>query len=479
MQIASNIVQPLMELHSSHGSGIFRIERASVKKQLVVKEGRLVFAESNVPQEHLAKIMVALNLLPKNSLKEITALMKSGKTSEAAIFEDGHADAPNVKKGRHEQALVIIASTLEWTNAAMRFFPGDNLVPYQLNLNLALPELLGEAARRAVKHRRMAFSPEQLDGDVVLLESLHRKGMPFPLNKEEFFACSLLSEKMRTADLISLIPTGEASPEELLMRLMILGIIKFEPKPSSDSESNTLILEIEEMLQHFETASAYNILSVKTDADLAEIQAAYHELAKRFHPDRFQSKGFSAQDRAKAERVFTFINAAYSTLRNPASRAIYDETRLAKESKVVSALKAKTAAKSEEEAQVEALFREGRQSLAGKNFEKAVEQLKSCVWLRPKKANYNYYLGLAESQLPGLLKSAEQHFLKAIELESMSADSHLELAKLYMKVMLPRKAEIQLQEVLRWDPGNAEANNLLSDMENLEKSQTSPLRWKR
>jgi tetratricopeptide (TPR) repeat protein len=474
----ANLVQTLLELHSSRSSGVFRIERQTAKKQLVLKDGLLVYAESNLPQEHLARIMIAMSLLPKDKLKDITALMKIRKTSEEAIFEACHIDPQSLINGRHEQAIVITASLLGWDDFAMHFYPGENLVRYQLNLGLALPELLCISARLAAKDRRGLFSSAASEGALVLCETFSRKEMPFPLYNDESYVCSLLSEKMNVADLISLIPSGEAAPEELLRRLMILGLIKLEAKTSSASESTSLVLEIEDMLLRFETAGPYEILSVKTDANQAELQTAYHELAKRFHPDRFQSKDFSVQDREKAERVFALINTAYTTLRDPASRASYDETRLAKESIVEAALKAK-AAKSEEETQVEALFQEGRLSLIRGDYEKAVDQLRSCVWLNPKKATYIYYLGLAESEIPALLKSAEQHFLKAIELENMFAGGHLSLAKLYIKVMLPRKAEMQLQELLRWDPGNLEAQTILAELEKAEKTRTGVLRWKR
>jgi molecular chaperone DnaJ len=457
----SGLVQALLELHSSRGGGIFRCERGKAKKQLVLKEGSLVYAESNLPQEHLARIMVGMELLPGDSLKDISSLMKTGKTSEQAIFESCHSNGQLIR-GRHEQAVVITASMLEWDNCSMHLYPGQNLIPCQLNLSLALPELLCVSARRAAKnHRTTILSAEEA---VAPGEYFSRKDLFPPLSKEEMYACSLLNEKMSVTDLLSLIPSGERAPEELLMSLIILGLARLENKNAHAGASNSLIGEVEDMLLRFETANAYEILSAKTDASQNEIQAAYHELAKRFHPDRFQTNDFSAEDRVKAERVFASVNTAYSTLRDTASRASYDETRITKESKLEAALKAKAASKSEEEAQVEALFKEGRLSLSRGDFEKAVEQLKSCVWFRPKNSNYNYCLGLAESEMPGLLKSAEQHFLKAIELESMSTDTHIALAKLYIKVMLPRKAEMQLQEVLRWDPGNAEAHRMLDEL---------------
>ncbi len=473
----SILIQTLLELHKTHSSGVVRIEQAKEKKQLVLKQGLLVYAESNLPQEHLARIMIAAELLPKEKLKDITSSMKAGKTSEEAIMEVCSCDARTLINGRREQALVILASLLKWDDPTIHLYPGENVVRYQLNLSHALPELLVLAARQAFKERPVQLSSELLAGNLVLNQSLSREEAWFPLNKEEFYVCSLLSENMAAADLLSLIPAGEASPEELIMRLFLLGLVKLEPKNVSFGKSNSLIMEIEDMILHFETANAYTVLSVKTDAQQAEIQAAYYELAKRFHPDHFQSKDFSVQDRAKAEQLFTFINKAYTTLKDPLARANYDETRLVKESQLDAALKAK-AAKSEEEAQVEAVFQEGRVSLARGDFKKAVEQLKSCVWFNSQKASYNYYLGLAESEISELRKSAEQHFLKAIELESLSADSHLALARLYIKVMLPRKAEIKVKEVLQWDPQNSEAHKLLTELEKAGNTRTGALRWK-
>jgi len=152
------------------------------------------------------------------------------------------------------------------------------------------------------------------------------------------------------------------------------------------------------------------------------------------------------------------------TLKDPDSRASYDEERLRKEDKAEAAIKTNDSAGTEEERMIEALFRQGRKSLAQGDFEKAAKELKSCVHLRPENASYNYYLGLAESEIPGLYKSAEQHLLKVIELEGIATNSQIALVKLYLKVKLPRKASGLLDELLRWDPENPEANKLLEEM---------------
>jgi curved DNA-binding protein CbpA len=475
MSLNPRLLETLLNLYKSGQSGVLRAQRSLAKKQLVVKKGLLVFAESNLPEEHLARILISMGFLPRAKLNEIASLMKTGKTSEEAVFAGANSDEHALEKGRLEQATVILASLLGWDNFDLHFYPGEDLIRHQTNLGLTLPEILVISARRAVSGNLVPIPPKLLQGTVSIAEAFSQKGLDFPLNSIESYAYSLLHGKMDTAVVLPLIPAGEATPEEVLLRLYVLGLIKLESplvaqsvKTHAATVASSIAPLLEDMALRFETASLYEILSIQTDASPEEIQAAYHDLAKQFHPDRFQSEEFTTNLRNNAERVFTYMNAAYTTLRDPVSRACYDETRLTKESKVEAALKARAATGSEEEKMTEVLFREGRTSLARGDFEKAVEQLKSCVWMHPEKANYNYYLGMAESEIPKLRKSAEQHLLKAAELESTSANSHLELAKLYIKVMLPRKAEMQLQEILRWDPENREAHKLLADLEKLD-----------
>jgi curved DNA-binding protein CbpA len=220
---------------------------------------------------------------------------------------------------------------------------------------------------------------------------------------------------------------------------------------------------LEEMLIRFQSANLYEILLVGAEASQEEIQNAYHDQAKKLHPDRFQSSDFSTEVRGKAEQVFARINEAYFTLKNPYARAAYDEKRFAPGGKTAGT--ASGVAPPEETA--EALFREGRILLARGDPASAAERLKGCVWLCPEKAAYQHYLGVAQSKIASLRKSAEQHLLRSIELEGSSVDSHLALASLYIDVNLPRKAELQLQRALVLDPENVEGRKLSAELKKL------------
>jgi tetratricopeptide (TPR) repeat protein len=465
-----DLIETLLDLHEGRRSGVLRFEQGKVKKQLVLRQGTLAFSESNVPEEHLARILVEMEHLTKADLTSVTALMKAGKALDDALLAVEQLDAKRLEEGIREQAVAILASLLAWEDCESRFYSGEGLIKRQVNLAIPLPQIILLSARRAVSKRQLPPALGKLEGKVSYSESGRERRSKLPLDTFEAFAYSVAYEPILVENLISLMPSGADSPPELVFRLLLLGLLQLEAPGTESEESlraktvSRLKLAIEDMLRRFELANYYEILGVGPMAGEDEIKTAYHELAREYHPDRFQSGEYSGEFRSQVERLFTYITGAYTILSDTTSRAIYEDTRLKKDSKVESTLQARSGVDTEKEKMADALFRAGRASLSEMDYEKAATHFKECVWLLPEIARYHYYLGLSQSEVPRFQKLAEEHLLKAIELERTTPESYLALGKLYVKVNLPRRAVVQFQEVLRWDPQHREAQKLLDEI---------------
>ena len=59
----------------------------------------------------------------------------------------------------------------------------------------------------------------------------------------------------------------------------------------------------------------FEILEISPDASIEDIKAAYHRLAKQWHPDRY-----SGQEKVVAEEKFRALAEAFSTLKDPGRR---------------------------------------------------------------------------------------------------------------------------------------------------------------
>ena len=65
----------------------------------------------------------------------------------------------------------------------------------------------------------------------------------------------------------------------------------------------------------------YEVLGVERTASESQIKQAYHKMAKKWHPDKNNSK------REEATEVFKYIHNAYSVINNQTERSWYDSHR--------------------------------------------------------------------------------------------------------------------------------------------------------
>jgi curved DNA-binding protein CbpA len=452
----------LLDLHKSSRSGILRIERRHEKKQLVLHQGLLVYAESNQPEDHLAKVMVTENLLASSALKEITSGMKQGKNSEEAILALPNAKIEDVMKGRHCQAIAIAASLWAWTELNLHLFAGEDRSQHHSNLALSLPELLILSARRAIAKKIITLPHNYLQGTISPVTDLEHRTAAIPFHATESEILSTVKNPAPMSELFTRFPADS------LLCLLTLGLLEYhadtEQSESGSDDAATQIRNLETMVRRLRHENFYQILSVSPQTRPEEIQTAYHDLAKQFHPDRFQSEDFSSDIRRNAQHVFAAINEAYRVLKNPNSRTAYDTNRQTPTEQTASSAVNGASLQSDQEKLAATLFQSGRSFLTQNEYDKAAEYFKRCLWLRPQNALYTYYMGVALAKNPKLQKEAEHHLLKALELDAMSIESHLELAKLYINSRLPRKAEQHLRQFLHWNPHHQEAENLLKEL---------------
>jgi tetratricopeptide (TPR) repeat protein len=98
-------------------------------------------------------------------------------------------------------------------------------------------------------------------------------------------------------------------------------------EPSGEEEScdldPALQVRLDTMVLALSTATHYEVLTVKEDADKKTIKRAYYELAALLHPDRHFRKQLGRY-KAKMNDVFVRITLACETLTDPLKRASYD-----------------------------------------------------------------------------------------------------------------------------------------------------------
>ena len=318
----------LLNLHKSRRSGILRVENKTDKKQIVFDEGRIAFAESNLPGEHLAKIMTEQKLLPVARLREVAAAMKKGRTGEDALLETPGVKTQDVAKGITEQALVIMASLWRWTGCSINFYAGENLIPRKIKASLSPPDVIISSARYAVAKSLYAAPRGFLEGRFEVVEALAVGAGEIPFNDNEAAILVNLKKPLNTMSLLTQANSQSGNTEDSILSLAAIGLIHFQSPDEilmNAADPYAMVLMLENELRRIETSNLYDILLVQRDVSADALQQAYHRMAKQFHPDLFPSRDFSEEIRMKAQKAFTTINEAYFVLKDPVARETYNK----------------------------------------------------------------------------------------------------------------------------------------------------------
>jgi curved DNA-binding protein CbpA len=193
-------------------------------------------------------------------------------------------------------------------------------------------------------------------------------------------------------------------------------------------------------------ANYYEVLGVERSASPQQIRDRFRQLARENHPDRYRGP-----DKQDAERKFQTLTEAMNVLTDPARRKQYDEelntgmgrgtTDLAQVGRAYLGKGVKA-------------FKEGDIRAAYENFDMAVKH-------NPQDAKGFHYLALAAARIPGFTRQAVQAIESAVQREPMNPLFLKDAGLICRNANLLAKAERYLEEALKWDASNAEAQTAL------------------
>lgn len=212
----------------------------------------------------------------------------------------------------------------------------------------------------------------------------------------------------------------------------------------------------------------YKVLQVARDASEKQIKEAYHRVARERHPD----KGVTLDEIQRLQQEFALVSAAYNVLKDKDRRAEYD-ARLQKDeatraqtgeqpatsgTAAASAMTAtKVASLRDRVAIAKRAYAKGVQMLEANDFARAAEFFDAAVKNDDANAEYQVKLGLALMRAHQSLNRAVSAIQRAIELDPYKAEHRLALGEVYETIGSTSLAIKAYQDILKWDPTNANA----------------------
>jgi len=536
-QLGEKLIPDLIrEIAQKKGSGLLRLTRGKVIKAIFFESGTPVFAISNVLNEQLEHRLLEAKRTDAAQIEKAKTTAGKANKLGAALVEMGVLNPEEMRDYTREQIKAIILSLFEWTQADYVF---DERIraTHDVTLDAPTADLLLEGARLGAAVTQIAETLAPATGVIVRARVNGTRMDSGRLIPIESYVLSRIDSPTTISDVGSLSGLSDDDARRAVCSLVAAGYLKFV----SDKEEEAPAHEVDEALERFRddvvrklhffaSADYYEILGVGRQAALADIKAAYYQLAKKFHPDLYRQPEHGDL-RAKLEALFAKITQAYDTLSENGPRIGYDE-KLKISAKAPAAnsyattplkttplkppapsgdLTAKAAAQNAEQKapadlnspsfhatvsepshsaeaihkektgkpleSAETFYQRGRSLYDKKEYHLAVHLFREAIRLEPGKPQYHFNLGLALLRNPRARREADEHLTKAAELDPYNAQIRAKLGMLYKEAGLAKKAEAYFREALSLDPDNRVAQREVATTKPAAKADAESI-WK-
>ena len=460
----NHIASHLRDVFFNKKTGRLVFRRGAILKYFFFQKGAIIQVKTNQPDERLGEILYKLDRIPKEAHAKIEDYIEPNKSLGEVLKSRGVISEEDLAEAVAHQIRESVLNVFPFFDAEVDFqehagFSGDidesrTSVPLLIEYGI----------------RRMQANP--------LLQTFLARKIPAPGRRT--YAYLLTADEKDVLDKVNGTDAAEAilrtltmPPDQFWKSLYLfycLGVVEFEGGARQDAPSEKGARkpvpatpradappQVADVLTFRETLPSmtfYQILNISRTAAEEDIKKAYFQMARRFHPDRFERK-LAAEYKDQIDAVFDAITNAYRVLSNKDARRVYD-------AKSGSSATQEDVQDSFRKAEIK--FRQGKTLYGQGRFDEAIAYLEEAVRVRKDKGDYYLLLAMAESKVPTYVQKAEQDFLKAIQLEPWNPEGFVGLGLLYKAEGLQTKAIKQLEKALEAEPDHATAREALDEL---------------
>jgi curved DNA-binding protein CbpA len=449
---------PLMlrEILKDGSDGELIVAGKNFTKNLLFREGDLVFARTNVIEERLGEVLFKIGKINREQFQGINELIKNSNERIGKILVK-----KNIVSQRDlfftliYQVRTIATSTFSLVSGEWNFIPGVPDVPEDSMFKIRLPGIIVEGTNKIAN---TAYFKNKFFYKALKLS-------PIPASLKEFLSSYEIKfyndvaqfNNLPNEKILARLKISEEVFWKKLILFYLLGIIDFtEVELEYELGKN-----IEEMLRLYdqlktEKLDFYRLLGLKHDAAVNDIKFAYFEFAKKYHPDRLSSAP-DPEIKEKANFVFSEFNKAYETLGDPDKKIKYDSKGY-KEDLLEGGFQENLSEKAR------LLHRKAKSLYSQKKYWEAASMMEEAVRADPKKAAYFLLLGSSQMNLPSLRRMAADNLQKAVALEPYNVEAHAALGLLFLAENQVKRAEGFFRKVLSFNPDHALARKKLDEI---------------
>lgn len=449
--------------------GTLTLVRGEETRHLFFEKGELRTATSSREGQRIGAFLKRRGWITDQDLSwALETVAKQGRARLGKILvEKGLVSRAVLDAEMRRLVEEIVFSTFEWEEGAYKFQSSTGVLDPDVALTLSTAAIIVEAIRRLPESD--AFR-ERL-GDRRRIPALSTDPMSryqyLPLTPQEAYLLSRVDGILDVDSLLKIGGASRAATTKTLYALLSCGIVEWKREgTAADRPAGLDALNIEvdaepaerppghaELIKNtyrrIDWLSHYELLGLNPDALQEQIEQAYFERSRLFHPD-LRHREDLAQFEKELMVVFERLKMAYDVLSDLEKRAQYDVSLT---ESPVSAAVVETSSDPEARRQLAAQsYKRARQLIDKKDYHPAIEMLREAIRFVPDSAEYRFTLGQVELRNVNWTDRALENLKEAARLQPHRTDYIVQAARALHQYGRKHEAELFARRAFALDP---------------------------
>jgi len=539
----------LRDLYVGRKSGTLHFTRGGERRSVRLHRGHITNASTNVATDRLGDTLLRLGKLsPADHQRCDELIRRDKKRLGQALQELGLMTKQQVEEALALHVREVLLSVFAWLEGAYGFEEQAELAgDEEVAQGLSTGEMILEAVRRVTDPDVVRYALGDINRVLAQSTDPLLRFQKIMLSPVDGFLLSRVDGTMSAREVIDLAPVPPEEAEKSLFGLLCTGTVEYAPgppkakpkreatgrfrlkkdsgrqrtvqegaqrpappptppsvppPPTAQEEKEKAVKarrqEITEIADGLKTRTHFEVLGIPRASTEVQVKEAYFKLAKRFHPDTEHDPAL--KDLAgQIEAVFIRIGEAYEVLRNPRTRASYEErlgpsrpvvtsggptvvvgasspgTPRQQPSPVTPAAPAspprpaaqpvpKDAATSPQA--IENAVRQAEKALLQEKYWDVIQLIEPHLAEAKGKFKVRAQLAIAKAYLknPNWRKRAEEELLRVVAADPASFEAYLLLGGIYKAMGLKARASSMYRKALELKPDSEEAAAALTEL---------------
>jgi len=416
--------QLLHSFYRLQRDGVLVVVVRDVTRRVFIRKGGAVHFDSSIPREALPAVLQEKGALTEAQARKVGAALQSGLRIGAALAEAG-ADLQGeaLLQRLREYTREKVAQVVGMREGRYAFHAGDGFVPEVAAVEVPALAPILEGARRSIPVRFFAQALKSHWGDFPSRTPDFARDLPtLGLNTQDLKLAMQLNGRIPLRDLVAHGRGDLSLAYSLMWFLHLTDGLAFTKEPLAGADGQTgqdriapkrrkplppeLATELREAAVRIITGSYFRVLGLDLTADDEKVEAAYREVAPRFHADT-HAQYDTSEIQDLLDSVQEKLTASYKVLSTTEKRKAYVQYLFSRQAGSRSA---------PVNVDAEILLRRGEAALKRKDYPEALRFYEQAIELNPREPEYySYQAWVTYQSMEGSQKERAKAAQKALK----------------------------------------------------------------